>query len=367
MGISSKLYGGVNSINSGGSLQEQNKHTHAASGKAPNVLAPFDSEDLTFVVGSVKQVCLDPNNLKIFDDPSQNSVGSISMTIISGPGDNEEEIARPLFSNIKQYPLPNEVVFAIKLQYAGTGQNKKFNYFYFPPINSINSSHHNAGLAGVFNFNDDETLLGDNFVFNEDARNLLHFEGDVIVEGRNRNSIRLGSSVTPAESTENEFSVDSEDGTPIIIISNGHEGEPISGGGDGTEEVLLESVNDDSSVIYLTKDQMIPLTPVNTLNLKGDPLDAYIGSSQIILNSDRLVFNTKNDDIILASANNIAMSTAAYKVDLTDLMDLIGELIADVEKLSQGTFPTGVGPTGPHPSVPGTIAQIKSKFDQLAQ
>jgi hypothetical protein len=367
VGISSKLYGGINSINSGGAGSKQSNHDNAASGKAPRVLAPFNSEDLTFIVASVKQVCLDPTYLKFFDEVHRASVGMITMNIISGPEAGIEEIARPFYPNMKQYPLPNEVVFAIKLQYAGTGTNKKYAYFYFGSINSLNSVHHNAGLSGAFDFNDDETLLGDNFVFNEDVKNLLHFEGDVCIEGRNQNSIRLGSSLTPTDSTENEWSVDSEDGTPIIIISNGHAGEPISGGGEGTEEVLLENVNEDSSTILLTKDQMIPLIPVNTLNLKGDEVDTFVGSSQIILNADRLVLNTKTDDVIVASANNIAMSTAAWKVDLTDLMDLIKELIADVESLSQGTFPTGVGPTGPHPSVPGTIAQIKSKFDQMAQ
>ena len=79
---------------------------------------------------------------------------------------------------------------------------------------------------------------------------------------------------------------------------------------EGTEEELLENVNEDSSTILLTKDQMIPLIPVNTLNLKGDEVDTFVGSSQIILNADRLVLNTKTDDVIVASANNIAMSTA---------------------------------------------------------
>ena len=365
MGIASKLYGGIKSIESKNTKQK--KHDGMAQGLAPNVLAPFMSEDLTFIVARVKKVCLDPTYLKIFDEATRLSVGTVSMNIISGPDAGQTEFARPFNSNIKKFPLPNELVYAIRLQYEGTGQNKKFGYFYMGTINALNSVHHNAGTSYAFDYNDDETLLGENFILNEDVRPLLHFEGDITIEGRNQNSIRLGTSLTPADGTENEWSVDSEDGTPIILISNGHGGEPIAGGGDGNEEVILENVNDDSSCIYLTKDQMIPLIPASTLNLKGDAVDAFTGASQVILNGDRIVINSKTDDVLVSSANNVALSSAAWKVDLTDLMDLIKELIADVESLSQGTFPTGVGPTGPHPSVPGTIAQIKSKFDQMAQ
>ena len=66
-------------------------------------------------------------------------------------------------------------------------------------------------------------------------------------------------------------------------------------------------INNDDSTILLTSTQTIPLnTTVTTSNpfTKTILPKNYSGNAQIILNSDRLVFNTKKDDILLYSKTN---------------------------------------------------------------
>jgi len=101
---------------------------------------------------------------------------------------------------------------------------------------------------------------------------------------------------------------------------------------------------------------------------------------QIILNSDKLIFNTKNGgDIGMLSSNNIVLGATAKVVvespeikfgsdDATEplvlgevLQGLLGELIDAINSIS---VPTGVGPSGP-PVNAAQFAAIKTKLGQM--
>jgi hypothetical protein len=168
-----------------------------------------------------------------------------------------------------------------------------------------------------------KTNLGNTFVEKSDIYPLLPYEGDVIYEGRWGNSIRLGSTV------DNEFLINKNtwstnnkvttNGDPIIIIKNGQ--------GNITQEgwtPTVENINLNLSSIYLTSTQKISKINeyYNQLPDKGYNVESYISSDlnppislqeysnpQIILNSDRIVLNSINDNIIINSPiNNIHLS-----------------------------------------------------------
>ena len=63
-------------------------------------------------------------------------------------------------------------------------------------------------------------------------------------------------------------------------------------------------------LIYLTSTQKIDLKPANAIAAQTVavptgpvipmlPINAYLGKSQVIINSDRLIFNAKSENIIL--------------------------------------------------------------------
>jgi hypothetical protein len=259
-----------------------------------------------------------------------NTLGTIEYQLVDDPKIvNPPPIAYPLTPNIKNYPLINEVVYLIFLPNTEIGEvsiSKK--PYYIDVVSLWNHPHHNAypsisneapptqqktynetqaGSPKVAIDSAKQVFLGSTFIEKSNIHPLLPFEGDFIQEGRWGNSIRLGSTV---KGRSNDWSSTGTNGDPITIIRNGQ--------GEQTEEgwiPITENINNDSSSIYLTSNQTIPLvgssigytsysdsgysSPI-TLNLYKD--------NQIILSSGRLVLNSSNDHILLSSAKSVNLN-----------------------------------------------------------
>jgi hypothetical protein len=264
-----------------------------------------------------------------------NSIGIIFIESAKNPVFSDEIpliIAYPAFPNIKHYPLKNELVPIIYLtDIDATTNTTSIQAYYLPPINVWNSVVHNgipssnitpesqnksyqqveAGSTNVITNQSTEINLGNTFDENnvDTIRPLLPYEGDVIYEGRFGNSVRLGSTVNNAN-LANPWSFEGQNGSPITIIRNG---QPDELEGDSWTPIV-ENINIDKSSIYLTSTQQIPLFPASNLqdsyakSVKPINVSKY-SENQIILNSGRLVFNAKNDSIILGAEKSIHLTS----------------------------------------------------------
>lgn len=279
----------------------------------------------------VVDVILDSSHPRFIEAGEWNGLGSIVFNNTDDAIRNELNypLAKPLFPNIKIYPLKNELVYCIRL--ANTDINENIGaqeVYYFPAISIWNHPHHNAipnilnnedlpessvqdyplvGAGNVRRVNDDATNinLGKTFKERSNIHPLLPFEGDVIIEGRWGNSIRFGSTV---KERPNNWSAIESNGDPITILRNGQ--------GDNRPEGWLptvEDINKDDSSIYLTSTQKIPINISSNNDYCSYKTDAPIlpneySGKQILLNSGRLIFNTTEDHILLASKKSINLN-----------------------------------------------------------
>ena len=300
-----------------------------------NIVSPISTpkiESSILFVGRVADVILDNSHPLFNEKGGWNSIGLLIFTpnnVSNLTPDRVNTVAKPLFPNIKLYPLINELVTIVSLP---NNENEtspsSFDYYYFPPINIWNSQHHNAvpysstlppsqqkdyqQIEGgsVRRVADDSTEinLGSTFKERSNIYPLLSYEGDYILEGRWGNSIRFGSTVKNP-SIKNNWSDDGEEGDPITIIRNGQRNLSQPGW-----EPTIEDINGDDSSIYLTSTQKIPLFPAsnikdsfaNTDDKLEDP--QVYKRNQILLNSGRLVLNAKQDSLILSSNKTIHLS-----------------------------------------------------------
>jgi hypothetical protein len=210
---------------------------------------------------------------------------------------NQYEIAKPFFSSVIDYPLKGELVW-IKEDFPSANaeiEGTAINTYYIGTISVWGSPQHNS----VANYN-----LGATYLVNPNVKSLLPFDGDRIFQGRQGSALRF-SSTTKLYNDKNEWSEIGSDSDPIAILTNGFSYEPK-----GVYHV--EKINKDLSSIYLTSAQLIPLQTdkVGILNNLANPVDVskYIGP-QIIVNSDRVVLNSKKDDILIFAKNNIQLNT----------------------------------------------------------
>jgi hypothetical protein len=210
-------------------------------------------------------------------------------------------IAKPLFSNIKQYPLIGEIVQIIPGPSYNLNERKSNKeYYYTVPYNTWNSSHHNAfpDLVEYSNFIIDnkntynqteqgnvqgaseeyqEYPLGKTFKEKNNIKDLLPFEGDVIIEGRWGQSIRFGSTVTD-KNIINSWSKNGNDGDPITIIRNNQGNQSIQEGYVPT----VENINVDGSSIYLTYNQSINIQDISKFPLNTFGIKIQISPDEII-------------------------------------------------------------------------------------
>jgi hypothetical protein len=273
----------------------------------------------------------EPTVFKEFGEWS--AIGSLFFQKINNPNPSpnftSDNFAKPLFPNNKIFPLENEIVYILPLPNSDIqGDVNDVSYYYFQPVNIWNSVHHNAipdpingnslppsqqqdyeqteaGAVRRVTDGGSEIDLGDTFVEKLDIKNLQPFEGDIFYEGRWGQSLRFGSTVNNSP-ISNPWSRTGQNGDPLTILRN-------SQYDDGKDAWIpqVEDINKEGSSMYMTSTQAIPIevSSKSYSSYKTAPTspDKFAGE-QIILNSGRLLFNTKSDSILMSSKNSINLN-----------------------------------------------------------
>ena len=283
----------------------------------------------------VRYAQTDDTNSSMFDQFGEwSTIGCIFFDKLNNPNPNPEvtsnSFARPLFPNNSNIPLKNEIVYVIGLPNNEVQSDvNQISYYYFQSVNIWNSTHHNAipdpinessipesqqqdyiqteaGSVRRVTDGGTEIDLGKNFQEKLSIRNLQPYEGDLIYQGRWGQSLRFGSTITDA-SIPNTWSKSGENGDPITIIKNGQSEEESD-----PWIPQVENVNTDKSSIYLTTTQEIPIEVSSNdySSYSSSPIATPIfNEEQIILNSGRLLFNSKSDSILLSSNDTINLNS----------------------------------------------------------
>jgi hypothetical protein len=196
----------------------------------------------------------DHESYQKFNTPS--CFGFINHTLLSQENQKSNTWAKPLFPHFKSYPLKNEIVFIIEGPENDVLTGSNISTYYIPLTAIYNHPHQNF-LPNKKNTTDDPSIGNNTFVYRNDIRPLKPFEGDVLVEGRFGNSIRLGSSNFNELRGFNPWSTNRESNSqPITIIRNGQKNEEEPG-----YKSIIEDINNDNSSIYLTTNQRITINP----------------------------------------------------------------------------------------------------------
>jgi len=308
------------------------------------------SSDILLTPARVKSVVMDDTHPRFKELGGWTSIGTIEFEAVRDPfGANYDSYntARPFYSNIKQFPLENEIV----LLTTGVGKiggqtNVSDNESYYisiynlwntPHQNAIpnplqtetNQKNYNVAFGGTANITPDEEPsidLGSEFVEQSNIHPTKVYTGDIILEGRWGQSIRFGS--TAKNSNANPWSSTGPIGSPITIIKNGQ-----APSNDPAWVPQTDEINGDDASIYLASTQKIPLrskaVEINQYfsypdNAKPTAPDQYAGK-QIIFNSGRLVFNTTQDHLLFSSQKSIGFTAVeSINFDTTGPITLQG-------------------------------------------
>lgn len=244
--------------------------------------------------------------------------------------------ALPLHTNIKQFPLLNEVVLLIQGPTSDIQSSvSSKDVYYSTVVNLWGSSHHNALPEPNV---DISTILGKDVKELADINPLYPFPGDVIVEGRQGQSIRLGGNMSP----KNKLVDSVNNAKPFLLISNGQ----IKT--DNGIDHIVEDINKDPNSLYFLSDHKTDLQAANSKRDSYDvaPLTSnqFIGN-QVIINGGRLYFNAKEDSILLSAKESVGLNAKTLNFDAKNYMCLDADKIylGKVARTSSNREPVVLG------------------------
>jgi len=327
-------FGLVGSTSGAGSSKQNNNLENKISNAQGKVVA-----------ARVIDIVLDENH-KYYELVGQwNGIGAIFYEIVNKSGTKSyPNFALPYDSQLKTYPLINEIVLLISLPNQSIGLvSSNESYFYMSPLGIWNHPHHDAYPNVLDGINDQEqsrdyptTTSGsvrrvtdgsteidlnssnpsqNTFIEKVNIHPLLPFMGDSLLEGRHGQSLRFGSTAKSKSEKKNNWSDSGTNGDPITILKNG---QPSKVSDEGWIPIT-ENINDDLSSIYLTSTQKLPY------NLSIEKPEKWIKSPtfpgqyilpQILLNSNQISINSKEDSILLSSKKSIGL-TCEDEINLT--------------------------------------------------
>jgi len=288
---------------------------------------------LTYEVARVIDIILDDSHPRFNEVGGWKGVRSIIFSSKDINFSSDGAIAYPLNPQIKTTPLKEELVLIFTLP--STEANTSFSgnkKYYLNTINLWNSPHYNGypnlnKKTGNLNNTSNNYLLSSqgvqntpNIISNEipnfeekgNLRPLLTFCGDSIYEGRFGNGIRIGSTFKSNSTYKNNWSegTQTQNGDPLIIIRNGQKESKEAG-----FIPITEDINEDPNSLYFTSTQKIPFKENiedkfnQKTNWKFRPISPKnFDKSQIIGNSDRILFNAKTDSLLFGAQKNINFS-----------------------------------------------------------
>jgi hypothetical protein len=323
----------------------------------PDIQGQINNLKSQLIAARVIDIVLDENHPKFNDVGQWNGIGAIfyEFTNQSATG-TTLNFALPYDSQIKTYPLVNEIVLLFSLPNQQQGQNtSNQSYFYLKPLGIWNHPHHDAypnpSILTPFNqlrdykttengvvrqVTDGSTEIELNspvnpsqntFVEKTDIHPLMPYMGDSLLEGRYGQSLRFGSTAKSKSSIQNNWSTTGNNGDPITIVRNG---QPTNVDDKGWIPIT-ENISNDLSSIYLTSYQKIPFSIANEnfVSYTTPPTTpSQFANPQIILNSDRIVLNAKTDSVLISGEKSVGISSNnSVNIESTSEIDIASKLV----------------------------------------
>ena len=277
-------------------------------------------------------------------------------------------IAKPLDVNFVKLPVVGELVPLINFLDSDSTKNiYNKNTFYLNSINSWNSPHQNSlqNISALDSVESTEVAnpedgnpfvvggelpeLGENFTERDDVKKVQMYEGDILIEGRFGQHIRLGSSDKILEENPNWWSEGSDEtlGRPVTIISNGQSVENI--GELEPRDLYKTDINKDPSTIILTENQPTSLD-LAYLDLGED--DAILNTLEfdtivdtqnptIQMNSGTLILNARDNKLLGFAKAGIGLATSGnMSIDVTNRIESVcDEKIEEMSSYYRFTTP----------------------------
>ena len=217
-------------------------------------------------------------------------------------------IAKPGNLSIKKIPLVGEFVLIYKsFNQQTTDKIWRETWYYHSTIDIQSSINENMmpGISGGRTAEEINAIKPGNTFSRKSISPIQPYEGDILIEGRNGNSIRFSSTLTtnyPSNyyyKSPSWIGSDTSAGDPIIILSNRTLNK-------SKKEFVVENINSDASSLYLTTTQTIP-----DLKLSKDltVYNTFSNQSQLIGVGDRVILRAKKDIALIDSEKAIVLNT----------------------------------------------------------
>ena len=321
----------------------------------------------------VLEIALNEESLPKTEDgnPNFNFLGAVKARKI----ESERELSsgalkwmRPLDIHISDYPVIGECVLSIKLPFSGREYYLRkmdllgrLNQNELTAISwgSVNrglkegldaDAEENSEIAdtGTPTYTAEESAADSVFklgkIFEPSKKIILKLqplEGDIIFQGRFGQSIRFGSNQTEEGDGQKE--------SPNILMRAGQ----LMDGESPDVGLVNEDINADGSSIWMTTDQKVDLQWAHEDGVGPPPLEG----KNIVLNSDRIIFNAKVDEIYGSAKTRITFEAPEILLGadgsqgnipngellvaaLSSLVDLVKKMTT---KPPQSPFPPDIG------------------------
>ncbi len=260
-------------------------------------------------------------NFKFLDILSNNSIG--------------EYTARPLNLFLKYIPVPGEIVSIVESTSTYTKAGSQTTAWYYLPSTGLYSSIHYNGLDGASNLSINPSItyqkseIGNikksvgqisrdkqTFILQQNVFPIQPYIGDTILESRFGSSIRMSSTVYTSLNSP-IWKSRTKENNPILIFRNTKRDDL------GTTKFITENLETDDNLLILSSNLQLPFklsakskNILTVLNSNQFSNQIYIGSDRIILNSkSNEIILSSNKDLLLSSNKNVQLNGNAINID----------------------------------------------------
>ena len=279
--------------------------------------------------GIVEDIIINEKNGKVLKYESDGSnIGEAKIRLLPvdwGKSIDKLESVYPLELNVQDFPLVGEQVLVFKafnsLFYTRKlSARRKLTENTTPQLNnlyrtedpqSLQDSKELAALGIPVNYTiDNDVNTTQNFPLTPDVRPVRSNVGDIIFQGRYGSALRMGSNLF------------NDDTNPVakanILLTAGFWKTPkqLSTPGKITPYSLAyENINEDKSSIWMVEDQKVRFKAVTHVEnspihlLSAEQKTTEYNGAQIFINSDRVILNSKKNEISLFAKREINLTS----------------------------------------------------------